>query len=290
MHSGQARYNASGNSGFQSNAMKSIRQARRLRRGAALAALLGLAILPAPGQKAPLRAPENKGAASSGFRVGERLHYRISWASLLTAATAELAVNGKPPFYGREAWHFRALARTIDAARMLYALDNQFDSYADPASLASFRYEAYLREQGKVESNVTRMAGEGLPVQNDGPATKVQPGTRDPLGLIYYLRTVNWTEQAQVKTAVFTGKRLFEIHASAVQRGTVNVPAGSYPATQVELRVFEHQKELPQVRMWVWLANDESRAPALMEAEMPFGKLRIELVRARVEAPAKAGN
>lgn len=289
MHSGQAQYNASGNSGFQSNAMKSSRQARRLRRGAALAALLGLAILPAPGQKAPLRAPENKGAAPSAFRVGEKLHYRISWASLLTAATAELAVNGKPPFYGREAWHFRALAKTIDAARMLYALDNQFDSYADPASLASFRYEAYLREQGKVENNVTRMAGDGLPVQNDGPATKVQPGTRDPLGFIYYLRTVDWSDGTQVKTPVFTGKRLFEVHASMARRGTVTVPAGSYPATQVELRVFEHKKELPQVRMWIWLANDESRAPALMEAEMPFGKLRIELVRARVEAPAKAG-
>jgi hypothetical protein len=289
MHTGQARYNASDNRGFQSNAMNSSRRAERLRRGVGLAAILGLAILPAPGQKAPLRAPESQGTAPSAFRVGEKLHYRISWASLLTAATAELAVNGKPPFYGRQAWHFRALAKTIDAARMLYALDNQFDSYADPASLASFRYEAYLREQGKVENHVTRMAGEGLPVQNDGPATKVQPGTRDPLGFIYYLRTVNWTEQAQVKTPVFTGKRLFEIHATVAQRGTVTVPAGNYPATQVELRVFEHKKELPQVRMRIWLADDESRAPALMEAEMPFGKLRIELVRARVEAPAKAG-
>jgi hypothetical protein len=127
-------------------------------------------------------------------------------------------------------------------------------------------------------------------VQNDGPAVKVQPGTRDPLGLIYFLRTVNWAEQAQVKTPVFTGKRLFEIHASARQRGTVTVPAGDYPATQVELRVYERKKELPQVRMWIWFANDESRAPALMEAEMPFGKLRIELVRARVEAPLKVAS
>lgn len=286
MHKGQARYNASGNRGFQSSAMNRNRRVRRVRRGAALAAtILGLAILPAPGE----RLPENKGAAPPAFRVGEKLNYRISWASLLTAATAELAVNGKPPFYGREAWHFRALAKTTDAARMLYALDNQFDSYADPASLVSFRYEAYLREQGKVENNVTRMAGEGLPVQNDGPAIKVQPGTRDPLGFIYYLRTVNWAEQDQVNTPVFTGKRLFEIHATVAKRGTVTVPAGSYPATQVELRVLEQKKELSQVRMWIWFANDESRTPALMEAEMPFGKLRIELVHARVETPAKAG-
>lgn len=265
-------------------------RARKLLTGSLLAACLGLGVLPAPGQKAPQVASEAKRAASVGFRAGEKLHYRISWASMMTAATAELAVNGKLSFYGAEAWHFRALANTVDTARLLYTLDNQFDSYADPASLASYRYEAYLREQGKIENHVTRMAGDGLPVQNDGPAVKVQPGTRDPLGLIYFLRTVNWAEHAQVKTAVFTGKRLFEIHASALRHGTVTVPAGDYPATQVELRVFERRKELPQVRLWIWFANDESRAPALMEAEMPFGKLRIELVRARVEVPSKVAS
>jgi hypothetical protein len=284
---GQARYNASGHGGFQSNAMRIGRKAMRFAAGGLLASLLALMALAAPAQKAPRRTTETNKALPTAFRVGEKLHYRISWASLMTAATAEMSVNGKPPFYGREAWHFRALAKTVDAARLLYTLDNQFDSYADPASLASYRYEAYLREQGKVENNVTRMAGDGLPVQNDGPAIRVQPGTRDPLGLIYYLRTVNWAEQPQVKTRVFTGKRLFEIHASATQRGTVTVPAGDYPSTQVELRVFERKRELPQVRMRIWFANDESRAPALMEAEMPFGNLRIELVRARVEAPSK---
>lgn len=287
MRKGQARYNASGHSGFQSSAMNRDQTTPRFATGWLLAAWLALAGLAAPAQKAPLRPADAKKAVPAAFRVGEKLHYRISWASLMTAATADLAVNGKPPFYGREAWHFRALTRTVDAARLLYTLDNQFDSYADLASLASYRYEAYLREQGKIENNVTRMAGDGLPVQNDGPAIQVQPGTRDPLGLLYYLRTVNWAEQSQVKTQVFTGKRLFEIHARAGQRATVSVPAGQYPATQVELRVFERKKELPQVKMWIWFADDESRAPALMEAEMPFGKLRIELVRARVEAPSR---
>lgn len=260
----------------------------RLLLGAVLAVCLVPAIPPVAGQKATRRAVEPKKPAAHAFRVGERLDYRISWASLMTAATAELAVNDKPPFYGREAWHFRALAKTVNAARLLYELDNQFDSYADPASLVSFRYEAYLREQGKTENNITRMAGDGLPAQNDGPAVRVQPGTRDPLGLVYYLRTVNWTEQPRIKTQIFTGKRLLEIHASATQRGSVTVPAGEYSATRVELRVFERQKELPQVRMWIWIAEDASRAPALMEAEMPFGSLRVELVRARVEPPAKA--
>lgn len=220
------------------------------------------------------------------FRIGEKLSYRISWAALMTAATAELAVSEKRAFYGHEAWHFRALARTVDAARLLYQLDNQFDSYADSATLASFRYEAYLREQGKSESKVTRMAGEGLPVQNDGPMVRVLPGTRDPLGLLYYLRTVDWSKTRQVRTPVFDGRRLLEVQARVRGNGTVIVPAGKYAATRVELRLFERKKELTDVRIWVWFANDARRAPALMEAQMPFGKLRVELVRASIERTA----
>ncbi|MGH9817824.1 MAG: DUF3108 domain-containing protein, partial [Candidatus Acidiferrales bacterium] len=169
----------------------------------------------------------------------------------------------------------------------LYQLDNQFDSYADSATLASFRYEAYLREQGKKENKVTRMAGEGLPVQNDGPMVRVLPGTRDPLGVLYYLRTVDWSKTRQVRTPVFDGRRLFEVQARVRENGTVTVPAGDYAATRVELRLFERKKELTDVRIWVWFANDARRAPALIEAQMPFGKLRVELMRASVERAAK---
>ena len=217
------------------------------------------------------------------FQVGEKLQYRISWASLMTAATAELAVNEKRPFYGREAWHFQALARTTDLARSLYELDNQFDSYADPATLASFRYEAYLREQGKKETSVVRMSGQGLPVQDDGAMVRVAPGTRDPLGVLYYLRTIDWSRQPQVVTPVFTGRRLFEIQATLTKSAPVTVAAGTYTASRVELRVTERKKELDNVRIWIWLADDETRTPALIEAEMPFGKLRVELVRASLE-------
>ncbi len=215
------------------------------------------------------------------FRVGEKLHYRISWAALMTAATAELSVTEKRSFYGQDAWHFRALARTTDLARSLYELDNQFDSYTGAETLASFRYEAYLREQGKKETHVVRMSGRGLPVQDDGAMVRVLPGTRDPLGVLYYLRTIDWSSEKEVRTPVFDGRRLFEIRATAGASEPVSVVAGTYPAASVvELRVFERRKELENVRFRVWFTADESRAPALIEAQLPFGKLRVELARA----------
>ncbi len=216
---------------------------------------------------------------AANFRVGEKLHYKISWANLMTAATAEVVVNERRPFYGREAWHFQALARTVDAARLLYTLDDQFDSYTDTATLVSFRYEAYLREQKKQENSIVRMSGEGLPHQDGGTMVRVLPGTRDPLGVLFYLRVHDWRKEGVVQTHVFDGKKLYEIHARATGRGTIVVPAGSYEATGVELRVFHRKQELTDVRISVWIGDDAWRTPALMEADLPFGELRVELAR-----------
>jgi hypothetical protein len=249
-----------------------------------LAAWLGWGVTTAPAQKPASPKQDGTTTSPAAFRVGEKLQYQISWASLMTAATAELSVIERRPFFGREAWHFQALMRTENAARLLYELDNQFDSYSDTGTIASYRYEAYLNEQGKKENRIVRMSGDGLPPQDDGPMVRVQPGTRDPVAVLYYLRTRDWSKEKRVSTQVYDGRRLFEIQASVAKRGTVTVPAGEYAATQVELRVFERKKELAGVRISIWFTDDESHAPALIEAEMPFGELRIELVRASVES------
>lgn len=247
------------------------------------AGLLALAAIPGLAQRPAAAGLDSRKSAAIAFRAGEKLQYSVRWANLMTAATAELTVRRKQPFYGREAWHLQALARTVDLARSMYELDDQFDSYSDANTLATFRYEAYVREQGKRENTVVRMSGEGLPVQDGGAVVRVPPGTRDPLSVLYYLRTIDWSRQNEVQVPVFNGRRMFEVHARLVKTAQVTVAAGRYPASCIELRVFERNRELTGVRIWIWFANDESRTPALIEAEMPFGELRVELVRASVE-------
>ena len=105
--------------------------ARQARFSTAILAGLLLAALVAPAQRkpSPKRAlPVQPAEAPVPFRAGEVLDYRVQWSKLLNAATVRLAVTERRPFYGREAWHFRALAHTVDPMRYLFALDDQFDS------------------------------------------------------------------------------------------------------------------------------------------------------------------
>lgn len=216
------------------------------------------------------------------FRAGETLDYRVLWSSFsVNAASVRMSVAERRAFYGREAWHFQALAHTTAAMRLIFTLDDQFDSYTEPRALVSLQYEMYLREQGKKEDLIFRMSAEGDPAPGSGPAVRVLPETRDPLGLLFYLRAVDWGRNKLMRCPVFDGKKLYEGRAHlALERGQVSVPAGTFTAARIDVRVYERGKELDQTGFSVWLAHDPRRTPVLLEAQVPLGSARVELVHA----------
>ena len=241
-----------------------------------------LAVLGEPGGRAwtELRAGEAETVVP--FRVGEKLSYRVCWQNFLTAATAQIRVEERRPFYGRMAWHFQATARTVEPVRYLYTLDDQFDSYTDTASLASLQYETYLREMGGREDAKIRMSTDGEADNVDGPSVRVPPGTRDPLGAFFSLRAVDWERASEMQMPVYDGKKLYELRARRMGPAeTVTVPAGEFSATPIEVRVFERNRELTGTRFQMWLTTDAARTPVLVEAELPIGTFRVELTRAQ---------
>lgn len=235
-----------------------------------------------PSQRRALAKPEasNPNLIPVPFRAGERLDYQVQWSKVLRAATLQLSVLERRPFYGHEAWHFQGFARTIDPMRFLYALDDQVDSYSDLTLHRTLQYEMYLREQSKQENSIFWMSAEGEPAPAAQSAVRVPPGTRDPLGFLYYLRALNWQQIRETRSFLFDGKKLYEVRARLTMvRSAVRVPAGKYDASRIEIRVYERGRELAQTRFWIWLANDSGRTPVLIEAELPFGSARIELTQ-----------
>jgi hypothetical protein len=91
---------------------------------------------------------------------------------------------------------------------------------------------------------------------------------------------VDWQHTREARSAVFDGRKLYEARARVeVERSEISVPAGNYSASRIEVRIYERGHELAQTRFWVWLAHDAGRTPALIEAEVPLGSARVELVR-----------
>jgi hypothetical protein len=215
------------------------------------------------------------------FRIGEKLEYRVAWANLANAGLLELSVAERRDLLGWGTWHFRATAHTSSLMRALMAVDDQFDSYTDTATLESRQYETYLSEMGTKQNQILRFVPEGQKSRGNFAGIVVAQGTRDPLGASYVLRGIDWQRTKEFRMPVFDGQDLYELRARVdVPSETVAVDAGIFQAAKISIHLFQREREVNGMKFFAWLANDAKRTPVLLEAEMPMGNFRVELVSA----------
>lgn len=213
------------------------------------------------------------------FRAGEKLDYNVAWSSFTTAASVELSVPEQRDLYGWHTWHFRATAHTLSPVRTLFPIDDEFDSYTDAATFESRVYQNYLNEMGRKLDRTWNFIAEGQTPRAPGPAVVVMAGTRDPLGALYDLRSVDWQHNTNASATVFDGHQFYDMRASReASVDDVEVSAGKFSATRIGIAVFQQEKQISGVHFTVWLANDSSRTPVLMRADMPFGTLQIQMI------------
>jgi Protein of unknown function (DUF3108) len=231
-----------------------------------------------PRAKAPA-SPTKPVVVAVPFRSGEILQYRVLFSKYaVNAARIETSIIEERDFFGHEAWHFRATAHTMDTTRMLFAIDDQFDSYTSAANLFSLQFEMYLHEQGKEQTSLYRMTTNSDPAPDDVTALRVVPGTRDAIGFLYILRATDWQKTPELRAPVFDGHRLYDAIARIdTPHDTISVPAGNFQAFRVAIRLFDHGKELTDTKLWAWIAKDAAHTPVMVEANIPFGSAKIEL-------------
>lgn len=217
------------------------------------------------------------------LRAGEVLEFVADVSQLSNVASLRLQVAERRNFFGKNAWHLQAFARTENPLRMMFELDDQFDSYSDAGTLSSLQYEMHLNERGEKVDSVQRMTTTGKdPAPSNASQAHVLPGTRDPLGLMQYLRNVDWPRLHEVRSPVYDGHKLYDVRASlAGVSQPVEVPAGKYTASKIDIHVFDSGKELTDARFALYLANNTARTPVLLEAVMPFATARVQLAKVK---------
>jgi hypothetical protein len=217
------------------------------------------------------------------LRAGEVLEYTANVSKVSNVANLKLQIAGRGSFLGKSAWHLQALVHTENPLRMVFELDDQFDSYSDASTLASMQYEMRLSERGQKVESIQRMTASGNePAPADATATRVLPGTRDPLGMMQYLRNVDWANAPEVRSPVYDGHKLYDALARLTgTSASVTVPAGNYTASKISIRVFDNGVEMKDASFTLYLAKNEARTPVLLEAVLPFATARVELVKAK---------
>ncbi|HEU0370145.1 MAG TPA: DUF3108 domain-containing protein [Candidatus Acidoferrum sp.] len=231
-----------------------------------------------PATKQPAAAP----AEPAGFAppIGEALEFSASVAKVNNVATLRLSVNGRKEIAGKDAWHLQAFAHTQNPLRLMFELDDQFDSYSAPGDFTSMQYEMRLSERGTKVNSIQRMTATGRePAGADATQARVLPGTRDPLGMMQYLRGVDWAKTPEVHGPVYDGRKIYTVKAEKIGSAEVQVPAGKFSTTTVEIKVFDNGAEMKDAHFTLYLAKDAARTPVLLEAVLPFAEARVQLMK-----------
>jgi hypothetical protein len=231
---------------------------------------------------------EKKGStpAAPGFalRPGESLEFAANVTKLnSTIANLKIVTAERRNFFGKNSWHLQAFAHTENPYRMVFELDDQFDSYSEAGSFASQQYEMHLSERGQKVDSVQRMVPSPAdPAPADATAARVPVGTRDPLGLLQYLRGIDWGKTPEIKSPVYDGRKFYEARAVLLGKAeAVKVPAGNYTATKIAIHVYEGGAEMKDAHFLLYLSNDAARLPVLLEAVLPVATARVELTNAK---------
>jgi hypothetical protein len=232
--------------------------------------------------KQPNTAASLASVAPAGFApvVGEALEFSANVSKVNNVATLRLSVSGRKEMAGKDAWHLQAFAHTQNPLRLVFELDDQFDSYSAAGDFASVQYEMRLSERGTKLNSIQRMTATGRePAPADASEARVLPGTRDPLGMMHYLRSVDWTKTPVVHGPVYDGRKLYEVKAQKIGSAEVQVPAGHFSTNTVDIRVFDNGEEMKDAHFTLYLAKDAARTPVLLEATLPFAEARVQLMK-----------
>jgi hypothetical protein len=247
------------------------RIANRLRAGALLVAILAAPALRGQNEKTSL-------LAYIPFAAGELLSYRLTWSVFSNAATVQLAVVEKRDLFGIPTWHFRASAHTEVPLRSLAEIDDQFDSYAEIATLESRQYETYLNELGEKENAAWQLASVRQAARGHASVVLVKPRTRDPLAALYVLRAVDWQRTPEFRAPVYDGEDLYEMQARVeLPEDVISVSGKEMTATKIGVVLFRGGNQ-SRTRCWIWLSRDAQRVPLVIQAQVPYGSVRAELM------------
>ena len=226
-------------------------------------------------------APFNAGA----FRVGEHLTYNVSFAQFVSAAHVELFIAARGTFFNREAIQLRGHVETIGVVNVaLFAVNNDYVTYIDPATGLPFRAQQIVREAGRTsEASVDY----NQPAGTDAIPAKLHTGdfpeTYDLLSALYRVRAMPLADGSAYSISVRNEGELYQAQVRVMGRQTIKTNVGSFSTivTRVDL------KGSHDFNIRAYFSDDQWHVPVLITAKHPAGVIRAELAASELTAPAR---
>lgn len=218
-------------------------------------------------------------AQAPPFAAGETLVYATGFR-LFAAGKTTLQVL--PPAATDTTLRLRSLTETGGFFDHLYSVRDRTNLWLKPQTLELVRMERDLNE-GRYHHRDTTLVDRREGVIRVRQDTLAFAGpVFDPIGAIYYLRSLPLTEGQEIPLTIFDGRRLRQLVITVAGWETVTVPAGTFRCLALAPKPLDGQP-LTKVdgMLKLWLADDERRTPVWVEQQANIGTMVLKLAEVR---------
>ena len=205
---------------------------------------------------------------------GETLTYEILYSSLPAGrARLEVAIETRGD---SEIYRITSTAQSNNVVSLFFKVDDRITSEVDASTFESRYFEKRLREGSHRKDERTYYDADGV-VRLGSETIEVEPGTRDILSALYYVRGQNLRVGEDVIVRTFDGGRNYEARIRVLRKERVRTGDRDYDCLVVEPEV--HEGPFAKTgRMLVWLTDDHLKLPVLMKSKVKIGSFVARLV------------
>jgi hypothetical protein len=225
-------------------------------------------------------------AQKKAYSDGEWFKFRIHYG-LITAGYATLRVDDTLA-QGKEVHHVQGEGHTVGLTKMLFKVDDYYQSYIDRELNIPYRFIRKIDEGGytkDIEIDFNHEAGTALVTNNKHNTIDVvsfEENVQDMVSSFYYLRNKLDTQNIQLNDVIdmnmFFDRGNYKFRLKFLGRETLKTTFGNVPTMifrpYVESgRVFEEEESLT-----VWVTDDDNKMPILIKADLMVGSLKGTLI------------
>jgi hypothetical protein len=205
---------------------------------------------------------------------GETLDFDIYYGAM-PAGHASLAVESDETADGA-IYRITSADRSNDLVSLFFTVDDEVISEIDAETYEPRQFEKKIRE-GSLRKHVTVSYRENGLVRAGDETFRVEPGTRDILSALYYVRGQDLRVGDEVIVRTFENGKNYQARVRVQGREKVSTRRGTYECLVVEPEIAEGIFAKTG-RMLIYLTDDALKIPVLLKSKVKVGSFVAELV------------
>jgi hypothetical protein len=206
---------------------------------------------------------------------GEKLEFEVFYG-MVPAGRATLEVRNDSTAQG-DVYRIVSKARSNAAISLFFKVDDTVVIELDAKTSRPLLFEKHLRE-GPFKRDERSVYEPGGLVKTGGSEYQVEPGARDILSSLYYVRGLDLHVGEVVTFRAFEGGKDYDARVRVLGREKVKTGQGDYNCLVIEPEIKEGIFSR-EGGIKIWLTDDALKIPVLMKSKVAIGSFIARLVR-----------